>query len=248
MAQPVSFYHHIYNWHDTQHDTWLSTLLKSCHHVMHCRNTHDVCEIISNIMLQLRLDGYYRLEVCDRVTIEHFQAGQHATYHGEKPQKGSHIRSMKVVELEHAIIFKMQFVQLYLSKHQENADILDSHKDIWLLWMTHVESLCLQVSLEAFLQTQLPQEQQQFADKLNIHNDLDLNHSRVLQRSSEMYQAFNETVMPLITPAEVIPANKRQQLLVSALSKHQQQLSQLIEQQYGLYMSTERILQAVNSY
>jgi hypothetical protein len=247
MSPSATFYHHIYNWHETQQDSWLNTLLKSCHHIMLCSDTHDVCEIISNIMLQLRLDGYYRLEVCDRVTIEHFHAGKHATYNGEKPQKGAHIRSIKVVELEHAIIFKMQFIQLYLSKHQANAQQLENNKDIWLLWMTHIESLCLQASLQTFLKTKLPQEIQLQADSLQIHSDLEVNHHQILQQASEMYQCFNESVMPLITPAEVIPAHKRQRLLVDSLSEHQKQLSQLIRLQYGLFLSTERILRALSS-
>jgi hypothetical protein len=62
-----------------------------------------------------------------------------------------------------------------------------------------------------------------------------------------MYQRFNESVMPLITPAEVIPAHKRQRLLVDSLSEHQKQLSQLIRLQYGLFLSTERILRALSS-
>ncbi|WP_283789106.1 hypothetical protein QNI23_015670 [Bermanella sp. WJH001] len=247
MSLPATFYHHIYNWHDTQQDNWLNTLLKSCHHIMLCRNTQDVCEIISNIMLQLRLDGYYRLEVCDRITIEHFHAGKHATFSGEKPQKGAHIRSIKVVELEHAIIFKMQFVQLYLSKHQANSQQLENHKDIWLLWMTHIESLCLEVALQSFLNTKLSANHQRQADNLQIHQDLEMNHNQVVQQASHMYQNFNEAIMPLITPAEEIPANKRQQLLVDSLSEHQKRLSQLIQLQYGLYLSTERILQAIKT-
>lgn len=247
MSPTATFYHHIYNWHETQQDNWLNTILKSCHHIMLCKDPRDVCEMISHIMLQLRLDGYYRLEVCDGVTIEHFHAGKHATYSGQKPQKGAHIRSIKVVELEHAIIFKMQFIQLYLSKHQTNAQQLENHKDIWLLWMTHIESLCLQTSVEAFLNTKLPHAIQLQADNLQIHSDLAVNHNRIVQQSSEMYQQFNESVMPLITPAEVIPPHKRQRLLVDSLSEHQTQLSQLIRLQYGLFLSTERILRDLSN-
>ena len=130
MAQANSFYQYIYDWQNTQHDTWLLSLLNSCHHIMQCTVPEDTCEFISQIMLQLKLDGYFRLESCNQVTIEHFQAGKHASYQGEKPQKGSNIRTIKVVELEHAVIFKMQFIQLYLSKYQENSIVLDRHKYI----------------------------------------------------------------------------------------------------------------------
>lgn len=245
MAQANSFYQYIYDWQNTQHDTWFLSLLRSCHQIMHCTVPEDTCEFISQIMLQLKMDGYFRLETCNQVTIEHFQAGKHASYHGDKPQKGSNIRTIKVVELEHALIFKMQFIQLYLSKYQENSIVLDRHKDIWLLWLMHVESVCLQASIHAFTRKTLSAEQQMFAQRLNYHDDLKKNVAHLQQQTYEMTQTFIEQVMPLIPPTDILCSNQQQALLIDALRGHEKKLSQLIKQQYGLYLSTERILQGI---
>lgn len=245
MAHPNSFYHYMYDWQSMQHDTLLSTLLKSCHHIMTCRNLNDVYDIISQVILQLRIDGYYRLEVCRRVRIEHFQGGHQVSYHGDRPQKGSENRTIKVVELEHAIIYKMHFMQLYLSKHQENTELLEENKNIWLLWLMHIESVCLQTSLESLMGSELSEHEQTHASSINFHLDLEINVSRLLQQSCDMYQSFNEGVMSVLTPADYIDPHKHQRLLVDAIRHHQEHLSTLIKEQYGLYCSSKRVLEAI---
>jgi hypothetical protein len=245
MAHPDSFYHYIYDWQGMQHDTLVFTLLKSCRHIMNSRSIDDVRGFINQVILQMRMDGYYRLEVSSNIHIEHFQAGHQVSYQGARPQKGSENRTIKVVELEHAIIYKMHFIQLYLSKHQENPELLEESKEIWLLWLMHVESVCLQASLQHLGNQELSCEQQIQAKAMNIHADLDMNASGLLHQVTEMYQTFNERLMPLLTPAEYIDPCKHKQLLVGAITLHQEQLSVLIKQQYGLYSSTKRLLESI---
>lgn len=245
MAHPESFYHHIYDWQDMPRDSLLSTLLKSCHRIMNTCRIADVCALIDHLILQLRLDGYYRLEVSSHVYIEHFQGGRQVSYDGLRPQKGSENRTIKVVELERAIIFKMHFIQLYLFKHQENAELLENNKDACLLWLMHIESVCLQASLKDLPGQSLTAEQRSHADSMNFHIDLEINASRLTHQASQMYQTFNERVMSLLTPAEYIQPAKYQQLLINAVTLHQEQLSELIKKQYGLFSSSKRVLEAI---
>lgn len=245
MAHSTSFYHYIYNWQSLQHDLLVSTVLKSCRHIMNCRNIDDVREFINQIILQLRMDGYYRLEVCSNIHIEHFRAGHQVSYQGAIPQKGSENRTIKVVELEHAIIYKMHFIQLYLSKHQENPELLEKNKDIWLLWLMHIESVCLQISLQNLAQEALTHQELMQANNIGFHRDLDLNTRRLQRQLNEMHETFHDRLMPLLTPPEYIEPSKYKHLLVGAITLHQEQLVDLIKQQYGLYSASKRVIEAI---
>ena len=245
MAHPESFYHHIYDWQAMPRDSLLSILLKSCHRIMNTSNIRDVCTLIDQVILQLRLDGYYRLEVCSHVHIEHFQSGRQVSYHGLRPQKGSENRTIKIVELEHAIIYKMHFIQLYLSNHQESADLIGENKDVFLLWLMHLESVCLNVSLQDLINHPLSSQQQDHADNLNFRGDLEANSEHLSHQKTQMYQTFNERVMSLLTPAERIQPSKYHQLLINAVTIHQEQLSDLIKQQYGLFISAKRVFASI---
>jgi len=245
VAPSGSFYQHVYDWQGVQHDTLLFTLLKNCHRLMSCQSLDDACELISQAIMQLQFDGYYRLEVCGQVYIEHFKAGQHGSYHGDRPQKGSDNRAIKVVELEHALIFKMRFIQLYITKTQDNLELLEDSQSILLLWLMQVESLCMDYALHHFLHTELNTEQQNQADSMNLHFDLEVSLNRLDLDAKDMTQAFNESVIPLLTPTDFIDPMRRQQLLITALTAHQEHLSQLVKQQFGLYLSTQRMLEAL---
>lgn len=248
MAQPSSFYDYAYSWEGIRYDDLLGTLLTSCHSIMSHPNSSTLGEVISLVIQRQQLDGYYRLEVCDQLFIEHFQNGRHVYYQGDKPQKGSNSPTVKVVELEHALIFKMRFIQLYLTKNAFNADLLEDSRDIWLLWLMHIESVCIQFSLNQCFKHDLEPQQQEAANRLNFHIDLKVNITRLERKFKEIHQDFGEQVMSLLNPCETLHSNKHQQLLICALSNHQMQLSDLIKRQYGLYLSARRLLQAILEY
>ncbi len=245
MAQLGSFYQHIYDWQGIQHDTLLLSLLKNCHRLMHCSSLENACELISQAIMQLQFDGYYRLEVEGQVYIEHFKDGKRGSYHGDRPQKGSGNRTIKVVELESALIFKMHFIQLYITKTSANIELLEDSQSILLLWLMHVESLCMDYALQLFLNTELNSEQQTLADSMNLHFDLEVNLNRLHLEANDMVQFFDEKVIPLLTPTDFMEPLRQQQLLISTLTSHQEHMSHLIKQQFGLYLSTQRTLEAL---
>jgi len=245
MAQPSSFYDYAYSWQGTQYDALLTSLLNSCHSIMTHPSNTALCELINDVIHQQSLDGYYRLEVCNELFIEHFQQGRHVCYQGKPPQKGSQTGSVKVVEFEHAIIFKMRFIHLYLTKDHANTDLLEDTRDLWLLWLMHIESLCLQNSIEHCFAHPFTESQQKYAHKLNFHVDLQVNMSRLERHMKEIYYDFGEQVMSLINLSENIESSKYQCLITNALSNHQEKLCHLIKQQLGLFLSSDRLLKAL---
>lgn len=247
MAQPGSFYDYGASLQGLRYDELLCTLLNSCHRVMSHSSADALGELISHVIQEHQLDGYYRLELCDQVYIEHFQQGRRVIYQGERPNKGGQRSTVKVVELEHAIIFKMHFIHLYLSKDHGNYELLEDSRDIWLLWLMHIESVCLQLSLQNMLKQDFNPKQQEHALSINYHLDLNVNMTRLARSMKELYQVYDEQVMSLLNPSEFIANNKRQQLLICALTAHQDKLSTMIRQQYGLYVTSQRLLQAILS-
>ena len=248
MAQPSTFYDYAYSWHGVRYSEILNTLLKSSHHIMNKPSCESLGEFIGHVMQQHQLDGYYRLEVCGQLFIEHFQDGRHVVYQGNLPQKGSSNHTVKVVELEHAIIFKMRFIQLYLTKKLCNAEVLEDTRDLWLLWLMHIESLCLQLSLEHQYKADLNHQEFEHASRMNFHIDLKVNLTRLERKMKDMYQEFDEKVMSLLNPCEHISPVKQQQLLICALTSHQKKLSELIKHQLGLFLSSERLLKAIKPH
>lgn len=245
MAQPSSFYDYEYSWQGIRYDDLLCSLLNSCHRIMSHPDSHTLSELISHVVQQQSLDGYYRLEVCDQVIIEHYQNGRHVSYQGERPQKGSNSHSVKVVELEHAMIFKMRFIQLYLTKSFSNCELIEDSRDLWLLWLMHIESLCLQYSLNQYFKQELNNQQHEAAMCINYHVDLKVNMTRLERQMKDMHQEYGEQVMTLLNPSGFIEETKRQQLIERAISSHQAKLSKLIKQQYGLYLSSQRLLESI---
>jgi len=246
MTQPSSFYQYVYSWQGLQYQELLTTLLNSCHSIMTRPSIAALTEDINYVIQQHNLDGYYRLEVCDNVYIEHFQHGRNVCYQGKRPQKGSPSNQIKVVELEHAIIFKMRFIHLYLTKDHTNTDLLEDTRDLWLLWLLHIESVCLQHALQSCYDTELTAEQYEHAHNLNYFVDLKISMTRLERSMKEIYSDYCEQVMSLLNMNEELEPAKRKSLLTCALSTHQGKLSSIIKQQLGLFLSSERLLQALN--
>jgi len=200
-----------------------------------CQNIKQLKQSIQQTIHDLDIDGFYRLDVNQKVDIEFFQNGRLLPQTTYLPNITWHQQKTQIVEQEKALIFKLPYIQFNIRKTTSIMQHTPLYKSVILIWLQQVNGWCGQFDIRQSLLRQHTNKQHtlkqrlenindQFAQKLSAFNHQQMKMSESFVRNSLSLDSGqdNDLIQTLITSLQ------DQAQAIDELSHHQEELKQCI--------------------
>jgi len=222
----------------------ITHILKSSADLLQCKNISQLLDCLHGTISDLSLDGFYRLDLNQKIHIKYFQDGKLLQSNNVVVQRGCHQDHVTVVDLEHSLTFKLPLIQFHLQKTPFNLPLIEEHQYLLLIWLQQVSSVLVHLENQLSMQHIFSNKQ----DKLKLSIEI-LNEElpEKLASLSEQQIALAQGYTQLIT-SKVSHQQQQEPNLVAALQDHGLAIHELIIKQDSLNLCIVSLLKSVNEH
>ncbi len=222
----------------------LDCIVNSSARLYSCQNIKQLKQSIQQTIHDLDIDGFYRLDVNQKVDIEFFQNGRLLPQTTYLPNITWHQQKTQVVEQEKALIFKLPYIQFNIRKTTSIMQHTSLYKSVILIWLQQVNGWCGQFDDRQSLLRQHANKQHTFKQSLENIND----------RLTQKLSAFNHQQMKMSASfvrnsiIDIEQDDNQVQTLITSLQDQAQAIDELSQHQEELKLCIVDLMKSVNDY
>jgi len=222
----------------------LDCIVNSSARLYSCQNIKQLKQSIQQTIHELDIDGFYRLDVNQKVDIEFFQNGRLLPQTTYLPNITWHQQKTQVVEQEKALIFKLPYIQFNIRKTTSIMQHTSLYKSVILIWLQQVNGWCGQFHDRQSLLRQHANKQHTFKQSLeNINNQLAKKLSAFNHQQMKMSGSFARNSI-----IDIEQDDNQVQTLITSLQDQAQAIDELSQHQEELKLCIVDLMKSVNDY
>jgi len=217
-------------------------ILKSSADLLQCKNIQQLLDCLHDTISDLKLDGFYRLDLNQKVHIKYFQDGQLLQSNNVVVQRGHHQDHVTVVDLEHSLTFKLPLIQFHLKKTPFNLPLIEEHQTLLLIWLQQVSGVLMHLENQLNMQHIFSNKQDKLKLSIEILNEeLPQKLAALSEQQITLAQGYTQVITNKVNHQQAPD-------VIAALQDHGLAIHELIVKQDSLNLCIVSLLKSVNEH
>ncbi len=222
----------------------IDCIVNSSARLYSCQNIKQLKQSVQQTIHELDIDGFYRLDLNQKVDIEFFQNGRLLPQTTYPPNITWHQQKTQVVEQEKALIFKLPYIQFNIRKTTSIMQHTSLYKSVILIWLQQVNGWCGQFDDRQSLLRQHANKQHTLKQSLeNINNQLAQKLSAFNHQKMKVSESFVRNSI-----IDIEQDDNQVQTLITSLQDQAQAIVELSHHQEELKQCIVDLMKSVNDY
>jgi len=222
----------------------IDCIVNSSARLYSCQNIKQLKQSVQQTIHELDIDGFYRLDLNQKVDIEFFQNGRLLPQTTYPPNITWHQQKTQVVEQEKALIFKLPYIQFNIRKTTSIMQHTSLYKSVILIWLQQVNGWCGQFDDRQSLLRQHANKQHTLKQSLeNINNQLAQKLSAFNHQKMKVSESFVRNSI-----IDIEQDDNQVQTLITSLQDQGKAIDELYQHQEELKLCIVDLMKSVNDY
>jgi len=227
---------------DKNNNPSIAHILKSSADLLQVKNIQQLLDCLHNTISDLNLDGFYRLDLNQKIHIKYFQDGQLLQSNNVAIQRGNQQDHVTVVDLEHSLTFKLPLFQFHLQKNPFNLPLIEEHQYLLLIWLQQVSSVLVHLENQLNMQHIFSNKQDKLKLSIEILNEeLPQKLAALSEQQITLAQGYTQVITNKMN-------NQQEANFAAALQDHGLAIHELIIKQDSLNLCIVSLLKSVNEH